>query len=234
MLLLHIITKIHFLKNPPLQGASPLDPISRENTFPLNIPYLFPPLISNMKPSKKQVANTGMWACQKNYWQNYSQKHFRCISTFSLEEKKILDDELEIMRKYLGNNKLTHKDLIKAKALSPWLLGKEELGLDKRKMDAFEESQQFMRKVLEIYVKTTSNINLIAKGIMTDMLENPDTAVLKEHQWERLLEEMGYFKNSNVACVEKMHKILWIESDDINNKKKKKNDDDNKIQSVKE
>ena len=101
-------------------------------------------------------------------------------------------------------------------------------------MDAFEESQQFMRKVLEIYVKTTSNINLIAKGIMTDMLENPDTAVLKEHQWERLLEEMGYFKNSNVACVEKIHKILWIESDDINNKKKKKNDDDNKIQSVKE
>ncbi len=115
------------------------------------------------------------------------------------------------MRQYRGNMKLKIKDLIEAKALSKNLLSPNELGLEKRRLDLLAENQKIMRKFLEIYVKTTSNINLIARGIMLDMLENPDTSVLKDKQWQALLEQMGYFKNSNVACILEMEKRFLLD-----------------------
>lgn len=152
-----------------------------------------------------------MWSYQKSYWSKYWQEHFRCTSTFSLEEKRLLESELDIMRQYRGNMKLKIKDLIEAKALSKNLLSPNELGLEKRRLDLLAENQKIMRKFLEIYVKTTSNINLIARGIMLDMLENPDTSVLKDKQWQALLEQMGYFKNSNVACILEMEKRFLLD-----------------------
>ncbi|MDA9817827.1 hypothetical protein N9C35_02165 [Flavobacteriaceae bacterium] len=69
------------------------------------------------------------------------------------------------MRKYRGNVKLRIKDLIEAKALSKDLLSPDELGLEKRRLDLLEENHKILRKFLEIFIKTTSNINVIARDI---------------------------------------------------------------------
>ena len=154
-----------------------------------------------------------MWSYQKSYWSKYWQEHFRCISTFSLEEKKLLESELDIMRQYRGNMKLKIKDLIEAKALSKNLLSPDELHLEKRRFDLLEENHKLLRKFLEIFTKTTSNINIIARDISRGRLENPDSYFLKEDQWKALLEQMEYFKKSSIALFNEIKKrFLWAKN----------------------
>ena len=110
------------------------------------------------------------------------------------------------MRQYRGNMKLKIKDLIEAKALSKNLLSPDELHLEKRRFDLLDENHKLLRKFLEIFTKTTSNINIIARDISRGRLENPDSYFLKEDQWKALLEQMEYFKKSSIALFNEIKK----------------------------
>ena len=112
------------------------------------------------------------------------------------------------MKKFTGNYKLKISDLLKTKVLADNLISQSELSLEKRRLDLLQENHKILRKFLEIFVKTTSNINVIARDISRERLENPDSALLKDEQWGTLLEQMEYFKKTSLALFDEIKKKL--------------------------
>ena len=120
------------------------------------------------------------------------------------------------MKKYTQNFNLRIKDVLKKKGLSSQLLASDELEAEKRRLDMIAGNQRLMKKALEIFVKTTSNINQIARDINIERLENPNTALLKEWQWEELLKQMWVFKEQYLWLWKQLEKMI-----NINDNKKK-------------
>jgi hypothetical protein len=69
------------------------------------------------------------------------------------------------MHKYTNNYKLKIKHVLKAKALAKNLLSSQQLDIQRRKLILLEEITRQSAKALEIMIKTTGNVNNIARDI---------------------------------------------------------------------